>query len=692
MSSLSGDPLASKTESEFALLKKNRARRVFKGLLLAICVGAAGLLTFASLFLGNNYQIQVDTARRELLSKNAGWASELSSSQLESRYWLLRHGTAGEVALFDMISSHIFASANSFARRNDSSESSLGSISRAYISFHKGFLRSSFIVIASWRLWLVVMAFAFYRGWRSWRVHSAPDILGETGNNRLFYSGIRAGLENLTPSGAPNKHVRGLACPLQLPDTEARNSDIGKLLVEYGAANSTNLSLAGVVLAYPTWPAHVAQPEEEGLLEPQIADLRLPYNTLCTLRRVLELHAMYREEWSADQIESHFDKRGLKFEPEFSTAGKRFAFELQKACHRVLTPNMRRHIATVPPEQIATVVLAFEAGKYMAYGFEGGRWQRKSIFPELTARSVLHSTEGYGSDYDFDARLNIRRALVYGSRYSALGPVTVPVDLSEQTRALRQWVELLMSCPYDLERVANEVEMHGILIEVHAKWLQLIFDNVMTAQPAFMSGSYSTPGNLFLVPISSVVRLARRAITLPMLRRLEQLIVSVTQDQKLRIATGSSDDALDRNHIPAHARVFKPFSDEEVEQLCRRFGLKPEEARDWSSLRIVLNSFGWLGRRVGDYSVPESSIIYAILKVNPGTQGANHLNLLGIPGMVPLRATRLEERWGKSWQDLFTMVQGATMAEAPEDYERLLRGISDSVDDDGGASSTANVG
>jgi hypothetical protein len=45
--------------------------------------------------------------------------------------------------------------------------------------------------------------------------------------------------------------------------------------------------------------------------------------------------------------------------------------------------------------------------------------------------------------------------------------------------------------------------------------------------------------------------------------------------------------------------------------------------------------------------------------------------------MVPLRGSKLSERWGAEWNVRFTVVERATMAETPEDYGKLLQGIED---------------
>jgi len=57
--------------------------------------------------------------------------------------------------------------------------------------------------------------------------------------------------------------------------------------------------------------------------------------------------------------------------------------------------------------------------------------------------------------------------------------------------------------------------------------------------------------------------------------------------------------------------------------------------------------------------------------------GANALGLLGAKAVVPLRATRLEERWGKLWGARFMQVGNTRMAENSADFEKLMAGKMD---------------
>lgn len=77
------------------------------------------------------------------------------------------------------------------------------------------------------------------------------------------------------------------------------------------------------------------------------------------------------------------------------------------------------------------------------------------------------------------------------------------------------------------------------------------------------------------------------------------------------------------------------------------------------------------------------------MKFGQRTKDSNELGLVGRPGMVALRGSRLESRWGKHWQSRFVQALSATMSENRADFERLMKGIEDEPADDGGIPSAA---
>ena len=681
MSSLSDTLSSRKHEREFARLRRSSSsvgRLVGVSLILAAAVG----IVVYSINQVSSSADSLEVARRELVSTGRGWTREFVDSQQIYRRWFESHGITAEARLFDNISELLFRSAATYSERFGRGEE-LGFFSQAYLSLHSGVMRIAFILIAAWRLWLAGIAGALLLAGIRLRVHRGADILGQTGNNRLFFSGARVGLENLNDRGTPELQVPGLACPARESLAVVRNSAIGRLLVSFGAANETTMGLAGVIIKHATMPAFVARHDEDALLAQAFSGAGLASQTELTLARALSLHEFYRD-CAVDGAPVHdtpdFIEESSGGEGSFDSY--QYADRIQAALHRVITPVQRGHLALLAPADVAAAILALEAGKVLAYAHEGGKWLRKSNFPQLAARAVLHALPSFGREYDFERRSSIRRALVFGSRRSDFAPIRFPIDLADESRALRQWTEILLAVPHELQAVSDEVELLGLVTEAHTRWHQIFFDEAMALDPAAVDNVISTHGNLFFMPVERVLQVLRRAVDDPELSRMEALIASVSNQQRLEtMSRDLSGDAEGAPTVRSAERVLAPLSHAEMKSLASLHGLSPESLREWSSLRVVLNSFGWLARRVGDNSVPESSVVFAVCETEPGRAGVNELGLLGRSGMVPLRGTRLAERWGRSWQNRFHLVERARMAESREDYERLLKGLEDPIDE-----------
>jgi hypothetical protein len=334
---------------------------------------------------------------------------------------------------------------------------------------------------------------------------------------------------------------------------------------------------------------------------------------------------------------------------------------------------MRRCIGKLTVNEVATVVLGLEAGKVLAYTEDGGRWTRRSNFVHLNARAVLHSLLEFPEDYSFESRTTIRRAIIYGLRRSAFAPVRMPLDMSKEEWALRQWSEVLLSLPHELDTAAEEIELAGIIREGHEAWNHELFERSILVSPALTSVSYVTPYGLLLVPFAPLLDIVQRTLPHSHQRRLHELAASVSQKQAQQLAKAEASEG----GLPSFDRVLPPLTDSEIESLAKLHSLDQEALRAWSVLRLILNGYSWLGRRVGDYTVPDSSVIFTVFNCEPTTPGINALGLLGKTGMVPLRGGKLLDRLGPSWGARFVAVNGATMAETQEDFEKLMRGIRD---------------
>jgi len=651
--------------------RRNYGRLALKGL---ACFLALVTLCFLVLYTVKVYDgSKEDTAalHRNLINLNAPWAERFSASLQAQREWLEIHGTYTEARVFDDISGVLARSAISLVSEPNGE---LTFFSAALVALHTGAVRVLFVIIACFRLWLVAILVAACVGINRFKPYDGDDVLGQMGNGRLFYSGLRADLEQVTEAGAPNVQVRGLACPQFASPVEAKASTLWHTLQEFGACNATNETLVAIVVKNRDIAPYVAYPEEEQLLRNSFDGDGLHDNAHHLLSAILALHALY----VAGDVRSSHQEPGGEHTPASS---EEYAERVRLALHRVLTPTMRQLLGTIPAAELATTVLALEAGKVLAHSFEGGRWIKRSNFPQLSARAVLHSVVAYPVDYDFDARQRIRRALIYGSRRSSFAPVRMPTDMSEDIWVLRQWSEILLACPHELDAVADEVELVGLVRHAHRKWVKDFLDPAGILAPEIARSCYTTPAELLFMPLPQLVSLLRRALEPSEIRRIEALGAVVSSRQRVNQLARDAGDEYALEH-PSFERVYPPLSDDENAHLARIHSLNPNDLKDWSALRIVLSSFGWLARRVGDYTVPESSVIFAVFKADAGLEGVNSLGLLGKMGMVPFRGSRLQDRWGKNWAQRFLCVASATMAETTDDYEKLLKGIKETLPED----------
>ncbi|MCB0340316.1 MAG: hypothetical protein KDD53_11965, partial [Bdellovibrionales bacterium] len=401
---------------------------------------------------------------------------------------------------------------------------SLGVFSTVIYFIFAGLLQVLFVVTAWWKLWIVFILVSTIWGILSWRVYLGSDILGDRTNGRLFYSGIRADLKKVASNGAPDVLVQGLACLRSKTITEAKYSALGKALEEFGVANTTNLKLTGIILEHAELPAYVASRNEHQLLSNYFEGINLLDNSVALIKSTLSIYQSYLagEEPENADVRVHIDPNTGPITSD------QYHLLLSRSFDRVLTAEMKSSIAKLSATQLATIILSYEAGKAMAYGKEGPRWVRSSAFPQLCARATVHSIAEFSKEYDYFERENIRRALIYASRESVFGPVKFAVDLSDESRAARQWVELLMACPHELEAVTDEVELVGIVGERHALWTQKVFDKVMTSHKDFTDGIY-TYSNLFFVPFANVVRTLREVTPAPIVKRLGELVETVSK-------------------------------------------------------------------------------------------------------------------------------------------------------------------
>lgn len=676
MSALSPDLISKKHKRELSQLRRGRGR-LFTQIAVVSILALALLMVFLSVRSGNQSDLKLfEQNRLSLTQGKAEWSRQFVANQEEFRYWLERRGIAFEVAAFDGVSHALFRSANSLI----SARSEPGFFQQILISLHFSCLRVAFIIIACSRLWLAALVLGVLFSYNRFKVHKILDLLGQTGNGRAFYSGIRVGLSDADHLGRPQLQVVGLACPARLTAAEFVKSDFATILDKFGARIATTEHLAAVLLAYPDHPSYVVPRDEEKILANFYGHTSLVKHAALVLNASLELHRRLRNNAGEASI---FEFETIYHPTDNPLSAEQYVELLSRQMERVLTAGMKSEIASLPPSAVATFVLALEAGKVMAYAFEAGRWNQCSQFPQLCARAILHSVPAFSTDFSFDQRRDLRQAIIYASRRSAFAAVVFPVDMSAAARAVRQWSELLQAPPHQLAVVSDEVELLSLVHEAHESWVSVLFEAILSSRSEAIEDTFASPFNVLFIPVSNIVSLLRKAIAPQHIRRIEALSAVVHQKQRLDELSRNQDaEGHATQRLSSHQKVFAPLKHDEIKALAELHQVDQETVRDWAALRVVLNSHSWLARRVGDYTVGETSLIFAVLKPHETTADCNEHGLIGRSAMVPLRTTRLAERWGRSLGGKFQQVATATMAENRERFDKLLSGASDQVLDD----------
>lgn len=597
-----------------------------------------------------------------------------------NRQWLEAHATGVEAGLYLAFEKLILGNMLEEGPGAVAETAGDGSfLTRLWFQLRSILLRLGFFVAASLRVWIMAAVLGLVAGARHFRVYNEPDLLGLTGNGRLFFSGVLAPLRFEGDSKAPSLFVPGLACPRKAPEKELSRSSLLRELIRFGVANETNRDLASVIVAHAGMPAFVAGEGEEKQLEDFTGDPGLGLHTEGVLRCVMELHEAFASGLPGTEWEESIERRNRPL--------GRDDFErlLKGYLGRVLQEDKRRDIASISRSELATLVLAMEAGKVLVYKSENGRWSRSSSFPHLSARAVLHSSSGLGAEYTYEQRERLRRSLLYASRYNSFGMVRFPVDLDGPTRACRQWTELLMASPHHLPTVADEIELFGVMSEMNEKFTNILMEEVNSLSHFDEAEVYTSGTNLLLVPLRKIIGLFQSVTVPDGVRRLEELVSRVSQRQSLQEMSAEGRGEDETQNTPF--RILKPLTFPEMKSLSDTHSIPMDMLKDWSALRVVLSSYSWLARRVGNSSVPDSSLVMVALRLQNLTSETEEVKLIGKEGFVPIRGTRLRERFGTGWQSRFILADAVAMAETREDLDRLIglgsRAFADMFEQDG---------
>jgi hypothetical protein len=592
--------------------------------------------------------------------------------------WLSLRGVPFESSLLSFVIDVVAASSlelDIFPENSDSGG--------MYGLLFSAFIRLCFLIIACWRVWLFALIVSALMTIVKYRPYEGDDYLGQSGIGRVFYSGVYAGLNKMTKNGEIDTFMTGLACPFTVTRAEADQSELVAFLKSVGAYNETNVALAAVILAYPSLPAYVVAAEHADGLRKFMNVGELPAATLQILKRAFDLYQRYHQdmyEVPEDVLSfRHSQKReDLGFEParQEPLSLDEYGLYLGSALCRVLDLQMAHDLRRVDAAELATVLLSAQAGRSIVHIKVGYQWLPRSTMPQLSARAVLHAVAAFPREYDYESRMRVRRALIYAWRKSAFGPVTFPRDLTNRTQALRQWTEVLFSMPHDLLGNSLEVELFGLSWRSHKKFLSRFYEWTASLSPDNREhGVFVTHAELLFAPARHLIRIWNEVVEPGTTERIVALVALVSERQRLKEAQQSSPTAdPEASALPRYEKILPPMDDEEQTRLCELHQLSRQEMRAWDGIRVVLNGYSWMGRRVGHMAVPGSSLVCTAFKTEELLPDRNSIGLVGRRGLVPLRSSRLLEHWGRSWKERFIFGDTETIARSEEEYQKLLAG------------------
>lgn len=664
-----------KHEKDFAELRRSVRKRSLKWLWIIPIIFLLVLLI--SIYGSTKTETNLKKAKLETLRLNASWAQDLVAQQESASRWLSRHQIIADVKLFNSLSTHVFQLAQVLGSGEE------GALSSFYGYTLTGILRIFFIFFGCIRVWIVIVMIAAIHAYNKIKPYVADDLLGQTGNGRIFYSGMRASLDNMDESGAPDVLVRGLACLKRCSPQVLAQSEILKVLNKYGVDNETNKALAAMIVEYGDYPAYVAKTGEEGDLASAYKGSTLVDNTTALLDCALSLHSEYSKN-GAPSFKTYLPEQktpSAKNQISSSQAmlsGEDYIAKFRQALDRVLTPQQKQSLISIRAEGVATALLAIEAAKPLGVESAGVAWIRSTNFPQLGARAVLHSVPEYPREYRSAERNMIRQALVYGLRKSVFGPVRFSVDITKESQALRQWVEVTLACPHELDFVADDVQLFGITYELHESWEAAFFKELSENNKSIFGEGIATDSSMFFLPVLSVLGIFSKVIDIDKKVILKELVRRVDEWQHKGKTEQEESDGV---AIPDYERIPRDFTQSEIAEIVDVHDLPASKVAEWGYLRYILYHYSWLARRVGDSTVPEACVVFAAVQVDEGAPDRNESGYIGRAGMVPLRTTRLVERYGQSWKEKFRQGRAPAIATTHEQFNLIMQGIPIFIDD-----------
>ncbi len=540
-------------------------------------------------------------------------------------------------------------------------------ITRAITSL---WLRIGFVLIAFWPFWgaAVVAGLTVYR--KRFRGKRTDDMLGICDRGSTpFYSGIYGPLRTNNSFSGTDLSCPNLATPQMAAADAAAGHSIGKILKQHGALNQTNLDLTRVILQYRDFPSFV---EGEQAAE-EVADLgeaveKTPVSTLgaqvtnangtIESSAVTGLEAALAAHEALRQYVNEAQERNLssaQLNASFAAHREllqKFTANLSPLANTLvsaLTPNRAFSLGRIPGSLIASAYLATEAGKCLVYKRDGKSFTRISRYPHLQARAIIQSLVAYGREYNGDTRLVIRQAIICSRRHGDFGRAFLPDRMPVESRALRDWLEILYEEPSRREMVARLVELDAHIEEISLNWRAVYSRRVRQSLDVANLGKKDETSpfwkglvfkSVVLVPMPEVVGMALRGVDDTRVKRVGELL-NLTRKFQTSISISARLPGFKRQAVDREDAALLFASNDPQRDLFDR----------WVIVRRVLTRYNWLSTRVGDDAVPDEGFVHSLVLKTELDGGKPELAALDM--LVPIRQRRYDEMFGKSWEGAF---------------------------------------
>lgn len=511
-----------------------------------------------------------------------------------------------------------------------------------------------FLLIAGTPVWVAGFFVGRLFGSKHWKPLKNKDILGicDPGVGP-FYSGIYGPLNPNGSFSGTDYSCPSLVCPPTLSSDKIKETDLYSILESAGAVNKTNKSLLGIILAHSNYPARVPEEgrheddhtnvihetEEFEHVEPptkaliKIDHKTLEWSTRHGLSAVCRCHATLKSLLDTESFDSfeNWQKTKEQLADDHDP--------LAKTLLTSLSAEKGKALAEVPINLLVSAYLATEAGKSLVFSPVGDGFTQVSNYPHLQARAVIQSIPEYHEEYDGDQRMNLRQAIITSRKHGDFGRTFLLRSMTAQSKAIRDFLEILGSEP-------GQVMTTGELVELtsHLETVKKTFAHGFVAdiKNQFAFPDQSKPfgflhHNVVLVPVKKCFSFGLAMRSNEEIEHIYKLCVQASKVQEAHPIT---------TRMPGVKQNFDSAISRKVpENSCYEWLVNENKMfeQKWHILRRTLIYYNWLSSKLDDRLVPEDGLVAAAV---PGEDGVAQY----IYACVPLRKRRIAEILGAEWE------------------------------------------